>query len=110
MAGLSLAWCLSADPSVEITVYQLGWRLGGKLASSRRVDGPPRIEEHGLHVWSGFYENAFWMMQDVYRAIGDDRPLVGPNSDSWFTPLVDIAWFPRSVPNTPGCAVPTSCR
>jgi uncharacterized protein with NAD-binding domain and iron-sulfur cluster len=93
MAGLSLAWCLSADPSVEITVYQLGWRLGGKLASSRRVDGPPRIEEHGLHVWSGFYENAFWMMQDVYRAIGDDRPLVGPNSDSWFTPLVDIAWF-----------------
>jgi uncharacterized protein with NAD-binding domain and iron-sulfur cluster len=32
----------------SITVYQLGWRLGGKGASGR---GPhARIEEHGLHL------------------------------------------------------------
>ncbi len=41
----------------EVTVYQMGWRLGGKGASGRgRHD---RIEEHGLHLWMGFYENAF---------------------------------------------------
>ena len=59
MAGLAAAWRLS-DPEgeqPEVTVYQRGWRLGGKGASSRGPNG--RIEEHGLHVWLGFYDNAF---------------------------------------------------
>src|SRR5262249_51657024 len=39
----------------QVTVYQQGFRLGGKGASGR---GPGnRIEEHGLHIWMGFYEN-----------------------------------------------------
>jgi uncharacterized protein with NAD-binding domain and iron-sulfur cluster len=54
-----------------ITVYQLGWRLGGKGASGR---GPAdRIEEHGLHLWMGFYENAFRMMRECYAELGRDR-------------------------------------
>jgi uncharacterized protein with NAD-binding domain and iron-sulfur cluster len=49
----------------EVTVYQPGWRLGGKCASGR--GGPDkRIEEHGLHVWFGFYANAFKMIQRCY--------------------------------------------
>jgi uncharacterized protein with NAD-binding domain and iron-sulfur cluster len=49
----------------DVTVYQPGWRLGGKCASGR--GGPDkRIEEHGLHVWFGFYANAFDMIQRVY--------------------------------------------
>lgn len=47
-----------------ITVYQEGWRLGGKGASGRGSSG--RVEEHGLHVWLGFYENSFRMMRDCY--------------------------------------------
>jgi uncharacterized protein with NAD-binding domain and iron-sulfur cluster len=48
----------------EVTVYQMGWRLGGKGASGR---GPAaRIEEHGLHLWLGFYENAFRLMRECY--------------------------------------------
>lgn len=48
----------------EVTVYQMGWRLGGKGASGR---GPAnRIEEHGLHLWMGFYENAFRLMRECY--------------------------------------------
>jgi uncharacterized protein with NAD-binding domain and iron-sulfur cluster len=48
----------------EVTVYQMGWRLGGKGASGR---GPSdRIEEHGLHLWMGFYENAFRLMRECY--------------------------------------------
>ncbi len=54
----------------EITIYQLGWRLGGKGASGR---GPAaRIEEHGFHVWMGCYENAFRLMRECYSEIGRD--------------------------------------
>ena len=54
----------------EVTVYQLGFRLGGKGASGRGPAG--RIEEHGLHVWLGFYENAFRIMRDCYGELGRD--------------------------------------
>jgi len=72
MAGLAAAWRLS-DPDgerPEVTVYQRGWRLGGKGASSRGPHG--RIEEHGLHVWLGFYDNAFRLLRACYEQL--DRP------------------------------------
>lgn len=54
----------------QITLYQLGWRLGGKGASGR---GPAdRIEEHGLHVWMGWYENAFRLMRECYEELSRD--------------------------------------
>jgi len=54
----------------HVTVYQVGWRLGGKGASGR---GPSdRIEEHGLHLWMGFYENAFRLMRECYGELGRD--------------------------------------
>ena len=68
MAGLSTAWRLSESgwrsEFESITVYQRGWRLGGKGASSRGANG--RIEEHGLHVWFGWYENAHRLLQECY--------------------------------------------
>src|SRR5436190_11572647 len=54
----------------EVTVYQVGWRLGGKGASGRGVAG--RIEEHGLHVWMGWYENAFQLMRECYAELARD--------------------------------------
>src|SRR5687767_9081131 len=54
----------------QVTVYQQGFRLGGKGASSRGPAG--RIEEHGLHVWLGFYENAFRLMRDCYAELARD--------------------------------------
>jgi len=53
-----------------VTVYQQGWRLGGKGASGRGKAG--RIEEHGLHIWLGFYENAFALMRAAYEELGRD--------------------------------------
>lgn len=54
----------------HVTIYQLGWRLGGKGASSR---GPAdRIEEHGFHVWLGFYENAFRLLRECYAELNRD--------------------------------------
>jgi uncharacterized protein with NAD-binding domain and iron-sulfur cluster len=72
-AGLTTAFELTR-PELQgryaVTVYQLGWRLGGKGASGRGVNN--RIEEHGLHLWMGFYENAFQLMRDCYEELGRD--------------------------------------
>lgn len=54
----------------QLTVYQLGWRLGGKGASGR--GSADRIEEHGLHIWMGFYENAFRLLRECYAELGRD--------------------------------------
>lgn len=69
----------------DVTVYQQGWRLGGKGASGRGPRG--RIEEHGLHIWLGYYDNAFQLMRECYRELKRD-PSVCPIAD-WqdaFTP------------------------
>ena len=54
----------------EVTIYQQGWRLGGKGASGRGASG--RIEEHGLHLWMGWYENAFRLMRECYTERTED--------------------------------------
>jgi uncharacterized protein with NAD-binding domain and iron-sulfur cluster len=68
-AGLAAAWQLSRMPAYEVHVYERGERLGGKGASVRDDSG--RIHEHGLHVWLGFYENAFRMMRECYAEVLD---------------------------------------
>lgn len=79
VGAITAAFALS-EPGWErrwdsITVYQQGWRLGGKGASGRGPAG--RIEEHGLHVWLGFYENAFRLMRECYDELARpaDHPL-----------------------------------
>jgi len=77
MAGLAAAWRLSEPgwrDEVSVTVYQRGWRLGGKGASSRGPNG--RIEEHGLHLWLGYYENSFRLLRECYAEL--DRPVTDP--------------------------------
>jgi uncharacterized protein with NAD-binding domain and iron-sulfur cluster len=74
LGSIVSAFELTATPELrekyEVTVYQLGWRIGGKCASGRNADVFERIEEHGLHVWLGFYENAFKVMRDCYDELG----------------------------------------
>jgi uncharacterized protein with NAD-binding domain and iron-sulfur cluster len=96
----------------QVTVYQMGWRLGGKGASGR---GPAdRIEEHGLHLWMGFYENAFGLMRDCYKELArdPDRYRIADWRDA-FVPdelnaVADVSpsgdWSPWRVlfPPTPG--------
>ncbi len=74
VASLVTAFELTRTPELaarhDVTIYQMGWRLGGKGASGRNLSPGRglRIEEHGLHVWLGFYENAFALMKAVYAA------------------------------------------
>lgn len=70
VGAITAAYAITQQPNwqdeYEITLYQLGWRLGGKGASGRNMKQAGRIEEHGLHIWAGFYENGFRLMRDCY--------------------------------------------
>ncbi len=108
MASLAAAFELTRPSGwqdrYEITVYQMGWRLGGKGASGRNHDKADRIEEHGLHIWMGMYENAFRIMQDCYAELG--RPAGSPlatwtdafkkHSLTTMMEQVDGKWIPWS--------------
>ena len=52
----------------DITIYTLGWRLGGKCFVGRDKRDL-RAVEHGLHVWAGFYDNAFDLVQRLYARL-----------------------------------------
>src|ERR1700716_1884293 len=76
-AALSAAFELTATPELEarhdITIIQPGWRLGGKCASGRNQDVGNRIQEHGLHVWFGCYDNAFTIIRRCYAELARDK-------------------------------------
>ncbi|WP_231625072.1 FAD-dependent oxidoreductase [Novosphingobium sp. AAP93] len=92
-ASMAAAWELTAPHHrgrYQVTVYQEGWRLGGKGASGRGENG--RIEEHGLHIWLGFYDNAFRMMRACHAELDAKGlgHLYGDFRDAW-TQENDIA-------------------
>jgi uncharacterized protein with NAD-binding domain and iron-sulfur cluster len=91
IGSLSAVYGLTNQPNwqelYDITVYQMGWRLGGKGASGRNQAADDRIEEHGLHIWFGFYQAAFNMIQKCYAELNrpDGAPL--QKWDDAFKPL-----------------------
>lgn len=120
VGAMSAVWGLTSQPDwdkkYEITVYQLGWRLGGKGASGRGPDG--RIQEHGLHIWMGFYDNAFRVMREAFGEL-QSTPRVYQSVEDAFKPQSKIgvmehingAWkpwvipFPK-LPGEPGTGAP----
>ena len=46
-----------------------------------------RIEEHGLHIWFGFYENAFRMIRDCHEEL-DARAQAG--EPRWPLPFTSV--------------------
>jgi uncharacterized protein with NAD-binding domain and iron-sulfur cluster len=97
----------------DVTVYQMGWRLGGKGAAGRNTDphGLYRIEEHGLHNWFGFYDNSFRQIKDCYAELNrpSDTPLASwdkafiPSNMAVFTEEIDGKpefWVIENPPNS----------
>jgi len=98
----------------DITIYQMGWRLGGKGASGRNQSMSDRIQEHGIHLWMGFYENAFHLIRQVYdEAHGKNLMPDSPFTDARkafspmnYTPMMelvgeqwklwDLNWLPNN--------------
>ena len=119
IGSLSAVYGILQDPDwqskYDITLYQMGWRLGGKGASGRNREMADRIEEHGLHIWFGYYENAFRLIQACYRELG--RPLNAPLAtwDMAFKPHHTIVveeyvplqkWIPWALTFVPNGRVP----
>lgn len=98
LGAITAAFWLTQKPGweqeYELTIYQLGWRLGGKGASGRDMrDGfGRRIMEHGLHIWLGFYDNAFITLRAAIDALSE----MSPPPVSTFTSL-EQAFTPQSV-------------
>jgi uncharacterized protein with NAD-binding domain and iron-sulfur cluster len=80
VGGMVTAFWLTSTEELraayDVTVYQSGWRLGGKGASGRNLARGSRIEEHGLHIWFGFYDNAFFTMRQCYEELGRECPRI----------------------------------
>ncbi|HVG49912.1 MAG TPA: NAD(P)-binding protein, partial [Rubellimicrobium sp.] len=99
VGAMSAAWALTSRPGAqddyEVHVYQVGWRLGGKGASGRNRLQGQRIEEHGLHIWSGFYDNAFRVMRDCFDEI-QDEPRTYHSVDEAFFPDNNIVLGERT--------------
>lgn len=72
-ASLAAAFALTSREDwasrYDITIYQQGFRLGGKLMSGRNDREHQRVEEHGFHVVLGFYKNALKMLRDCYAEL-----------------------------------------
>jgi uncharacterized protein with NAD-binding domain and iron-sulfur cluster len=78
--AMAAAFALSATPErrakYDVTVHQLGWRIGGKAASGRNASASQRVEALGSHVFLGFYENTFRLVRACYDEL--DRPAGAP--------------------------------
>ncbi len=99
-----------------LTIYQVGWRLGGKGASGRSLDPAThgRIEEHGLHNLFGFYDNTFRLMRGVYDELrvrhGVDRggfmDAVAPESAAVFVEEIGGEARPWHIHNPTNARIP----
>ncbi len=90
--GLAAAFGLTATQELrdqhDITIYQVGWRAGGKCSSGRA--GPTnRIEQNGTHYLFGCYDNCF----DTVKRSYDELEQAGID---WFGPYEE-AFLPRDL-------------
>ncbi|HAP74628.1 MAG TPA: hypothetical protein DCR14_00915 [Acidimicrobiaceae bacterium] len=95
-AGLSAALSLT-DPSLhpnwrdeyEVTVLQMGWRVGGKGATGRRgvtrsvdgewvLEGDARVQEHGIHLFGNMYVNSLRTLNTCFSELqpSDGEPVM----------------------------------
>ncbi|QSQ18841.1 FAD-dependent oxidoreductase [Pyxidicoccus parkwayensis] len=78
-AGLATAHALSRTPELrarfEVTVYQSGWRAGGKLTSGRK-GSEQTVSLNGTHFLFGCYDETLTLLREAYDdllARGDSR-------------------------------------
>ena len=79
-ASCTAALALTGQPGwkerYDITIYQLGWRLGGKTTSGRNRQYGQRIEEITDHGIAGIYHNTKRLLKSVYKEL--NRPEGSP--------------------------------
>ncbi|HTR12259.1 MAG TPA: FAD-dependent oxidoreductase [Roseiarcus sp.] len=113
-AGLAAAYWLTAPEQqnrFEATLYTQGWRLGGKCASGRNPGRNNRIEEHGLHMLMGCYQNAFATLRSCYAEWKRPETCPFQHWQNAFWPQRQVTlmeedgpggdWSPWNFPNLP---------
>ena len=91
MAGVATAWELSRPGWEErfesSRCTSAGGSSAGRAPAPATRDG--RILEHGLHVWLGYYDNAFRLVRECYEELDRARTDPGCPIRTWrqaFTP------------------------
>jgi uncharacterized protein with NAD-binding domain and iron-sulfur cluster len=125
VGALAAAFDLTeADPAGElfdITIHQVGWRLGGKGAVGWTCEKYPtptfekeRLQlEHGLHVWAGFYDNAFDLLKRCYAGVDGGRSYLEaftPVRGCWVMDQYTGAWEPWGLSVPPNQRIPGISR
>lgn len=90
VGALSTAFELTDYPGwnelYDITIYQMGWRAGGKTASSRGINN--RVQERGIHILQGWYWNMFRMLRGAYDERRDNKIDPSQKFQSWTDAVV----------------------
>ncbi len=79
----------------DVSLYTMGWRLGGKCAAGRNPAAHDRIEEHGLHAFLGFYRNAMRTVAEVYADAGRSVATTGGPFAGAFRAQADVGVLDR---------------
>src|SRR5215470_580694 len=91
-AGLAAAFGLSDTAEqrakYEVTVYQMGWRAGGKCSTGRAAP-TQRVEQNGTHYLFGCYDACF----DTVKRSFDELAARGVTSFGTF----EEAFLPRNL-------------
>ncbi len=101
-ASLAAACELTSYPDwherYEVTLYQIGWRLGGKTACG--VGPYDRIEERGIHIFQGWYHNAFRMVREAFDYAAAHHLSKGSPLQKWTDAFVpdDATLFTQQNP------------
>src|SRR5271163_509617 len=98
-SACSTAFWLSSTPALreryKVTLWTRGWRLGGKGASGRDAAAGQRIQEHGLHIWLGFYQNAFRTMRSAFEALQPPPTDTFTSIEAAFRPVYETIFMER---------------
>ena len=84
----------------KVSIYNHGWRLGGKAASGRDGDHGQAIEEHGLHILMGWYEITFKTIRACYAEWQKDPDNPFKTWEGAFTALRQVT-LQQQLPNEP---------
>ena len=78
-AAMAAAWDLTSPQSpskddsgpCDVTIFQMGGRLGGKAASSRAAADAAATGSRSTDfiLWLGYYENAFRMVRTCFKEL-----------------------------------------
>ncbi|WP_316014110.1 FAD-dependent oxidoreductase [Roseobacter sp. HKCCA0434] len=102
--GVAAAHALTASEArraaFDVTLVSQGWRIGGKGASGRNQSDHDRIEEHGLHLFLGFYRKAFGILRDAYASLDGPADGVFASVAEAFTPQHEVTLW--ASPNDGG--------